>query len=567
MRSTTLFKQVLDLVPRRTLVESILLSVLAGSFEVLQLFSIIFVSGLFLESTPNNPLLRFDIFATLSIQVAVLCSVLIALTTTLIRSFCLTQINIRVFNIRTSIATDCWQALYELDAKIDMSEKINILGEKLNTFIFNAVHPIFIAGNSLIIALVLMVALFMVNPLVVAGFCVCAILLVILVIYPVANRLAAVSAEINSSAENSIRSVVDVHNFKLNVKQLGAKTAWAERFDQLQTNYSHELNVKTSYVGLVRIFIEGGIIFTILSGLYFASVSPGVADIGLATLVPVAFGFLRVLPLFTTLASLIQGFNASRNQIEGIAATLASIVGVEVSDREAVAQMSSPSGVLNLQEIRVTSGAFSIGDDFTLKVNEFRLQKGRINVVRGPTGAGKSQLCNNLIQRHLVLDCSSSTVVSADLAFDNKGSEDDHALFYSMPQSGRMAFMSVEENVTLLAGELKKGQLDSLLNTVCFRESELLVLDSMSKERDFSGLSGGQVQRLELARAVYSQKPILIMDEPTSALDHETSETVWQLLSDLAQDRFVIVITHDEAIPKDININTIKVYAGEVFVE
>ena len=567
MSSITLLKQVLRWVPRRALVESILLSVLAGSFEILQLFSIIFVSGVFLDSTPNHPLLRVDIFAALSVQAALFFAILVALTTTLIRSFCLTQINIRVFNIRTSIASDCWQALYEIDAKTDISEKINILGEKLNTFIFNAVHPIFIAGNSLIITTVLMVVLFLGNPLMVAGFCLCAVLLLILVIYPVANQLVAVSSEINSSAENTIRSVVDLHNFELNVKQVGAKAVWAERFDKLQAHYSHKLKVKTSYVALVRILIEGGIIVTVLSGLYLASVSPGVADIGLAALVPVAFGFLRVLPLFTTLASLIQGFNASRNQIEGIAATLDEIVGAEVIHRERVEQLPPPSDLLKLRDIRVTSGEFTVSEEFTLKVNEFRLKKGALNVVRGPTGSGKSQLCMNLTRRNLVFDYLSPIADSAELVFNYEASEPDHMLFYSMPQSGRMAFMSAEENVTLLAGKLKQGHLDSLLNTVSFRETERSTLYSMSNEGDFSGLSGGQVQRLEIARALYSQKPILIMDEPTSALDHETAETLWQLLSDLAQDRFVIVITHDAAIPEHININTIKVYAGEVFVE
>ena len=70
-------------------------------------------------------------------------------------------------------------------------------------------------------------------------------------------------------------------------------------------------------------------------------------------------------------------------------------------------------------------------------------------------------------------------------------------------------------------------------------------LDTMLGERG-SGLSEGQMQRLSVARAIFSGRPVLLLDEATSALDASTEA---QLLKNLRQleDRTVLIITHREA--------------------
>ena len=61
-----------------------------------------------------------------------------------------------------------------------------------------------------------------------------------------------------------------------------------------------------------------------------------------------------------------------------------------------------------------------------------------------------------------------------------------------------------------------------------------------------TGLSEGQMQRIAIARAIFSERPILMLDESTSALDEETEKNLLEQLKKLT-DRTVVIITHRPA--------------------
>lgn len=61
-----------------------------------------------------------------------------------------------------------------------------------------------------------------------------------------------------------------------------------------------------------------------------------------------------------------------------------------------------------------------------------------------------------------------------------------------------------------------------------------------------NNLSGGEKQRIAIARLLLSQPDIIVIDESTSAIDHQTSEAIYQLLKSTFSDAIVFVITHDQ---------------------
>ena len=77
-------------------------------------------------------------------------------------------------------------------------------------------------------------------------------------------------------------------------------------------------------------------------------------------------------------------------------------------------------------------------------------------------------------------------------------------------------------------------------------------------------LSGGQCQRVAIARALVNDPEILLADEPTGALDSETSVQVMDLLKEIANDRLVIMVTHNPELAKEYSTRIITLKDGEI---
>lgn len=79
-----------------------------------------------------------------------------------------------------------------------------------------------------------------------------------------------------------------------------------------------------------------------------------------------------------------------------------------------------------------------------------------------------------------------------------------------------------------------------------------------------SQLSGGQMQRVAIARAIINDPEILLADEPTGALDSKTSVQIMELLKEIAQDRLVVMVTHNPELADDYANRIIKLSDGQV---
>ena len=77
-------------------------------------------------------------------------------------------------------------------------------------------------------------------------------------------------------------------------------------------------------------------------------------------------------------------------------------------------------------------------------------------------------------------------------------------------------------------------------------------------------LSGGQMQRIAIARALVNNPDILLADEPTGALDSETSVQIMNLLSEIAKDKLVIMVTHNPELAEEYSTRIVKVLDGEI---
>ncbi len=196
-------------------------------------------------------------------------------------------------------------------------------------------------------------------------------------------------------------------------------------------------------------------------------------------------------------------------------------------------------------EIQFEKVSFSYEDEEGLVLNEldFRVRPGEKIALVGPSGGGKSTVLN-LLARFYDPKEGRVLVDGKDLKTLRLSSYLSHVA--TVDQSPFLFNRSIRENILLgKPGASEEEMLEAarIANVDSFVEALPLRFDAVVGERGAS-LSGGQLQRITIARAVIRDPRILLLDEATSALDTESERVVQEALDNLMRGRTSFIIAH-----------------------
>lgn len=194
-----------------------------------------------------------------------------------------------------------------------------------------------------------------------------------------------------------------------------------------------------------------------------------------------------------------------------------------------------------------------------LKDVSFEIEKGEICVIVGQSGAGKTTLLNVL--------GGMDTASSGEIYLDGKNISNlnrrqmenyrRHDIGFVFQFYNLIPNLTALENVEI-ASQLSKDPLDS--------EQILKEVGLENRMSNFPAqLSGGEQQRVSIARALAKNPKLLLCDEPTGALDYETGKAVLKLLQDCSREKgmTVLIITHNSALTAMAD-RVIKVKNGQI---
>jgi ABC-type transport system involved in cytochrome bd biosynthesis fused ATPase/permease subunit len=250
-------------------------------------------------------------------------------------------------------------------------------------------------------------------------------------------------------------------------------------------------------------------------------------SVGLISFLMVA-GF-RILPSYLRLqGSLIivrKGIGQSRSLLDSLASG-----ELNGTYREPSTKINSS----NPPEVRIESISYAYSDSEREIISEFSMtiHQGEKIAIRGPSGIGKSTLVDLILG---VIEPTSGSIK-----------------FVNIEKNFSASFMS--QHTTLIRGTLSENialgfnQPDEFEVLRLFKELHLdEVFDSHKKPNEIqldhqgSGISGGELQRIGLARALYHNPSLIVLDEPTSALDIESQMIISAVLAKLSNVTLLIV--------------------------
>ena len=246
----------------------------------------------------------------------------------------------------------------------------------------------------------------------------------------------------------------------------------------------------------------------------------------------------------------------------------------------------NPASIIDMSENRLElTDDFAPGEANFINVEDFKFFYGKkqalhginltipsrkVTAFIGPSGCGKSTLLRNFNRMNELIP---GVRHEGDITIHGTSIYDPSVEIIALRRRIGMVFqksnpfpMSIYENIVYplrIAGQRTRSVLDETVER-SLRSAALWdeVKDRLNESA--LGLSGGQMQRLCIARAVASQPEILLMDEPCSALDPIATAKVEELITELKKDFTIVIVTHNMQQASRVSELTAFFYLGNL---
>lgn len=197
---------------------------------------------------------------------------------------------------------------------------------------------------------------------------------------------------------------------------------------------------------------------------------------------------------------------------------------------------------LSIESIELKNIELEIDGQQILRNISLRIKTNEMIGIMGPSGAGKSSMVDVI--------CGLERPSSGRLLVNSEELTENHFTCYQrqiglVPQRIEVLDASVEENIALCLprNKISKSRIQEVLNLAQLTDT-FSATDEAKLGQAGTSISGGQIQRLGVARALYSDPAILVLDEATSALDRKTEISMMNMIEEIKGKKTIIIIAH-----------------------
>jgi len=345
------------------------------------------------------------------------------------------------------------------------------------------------------------------------------------------QRLITQRADIQSQLVDGIQGLADLLAFGRGKDRLDQIAATGERYGSTQRQMARISGVHSA---LGTLFTNLGLWLVLL--LVIPQVTAGnIKGVMLGTF---ALMTLASFEAVTPLPLAAQMWNASREAAKRLFEVVDAEPAVE-ENREKRIEISSQA---TLQFSNV-SFSYSPQNTPALKDITFTVPEGKSIAIVGPSGAGKSTLANLLLR---FWDYEVGEIALGEVSLKALDQDEVRKRIALVSQNSYLFNTTVRENLRLARRGVSQEEVESAARAAQihgFITSLPKGYDTLIGEQGLR-LSGGEHQRLVIARALLKDAPILILDEPTANLDPQTERQVLETLFEIMRGKTSLLITH-----------------------
>ncbi len=370
------------------------------------------------------------------------------------------------------------------------------------------------------------------------GFLLLMVLIAPIMIFPVryvgrhlryrSRSLQQTLGELSDIMAENLRGVVEVRSFNMQDRE-------RNRFDSKLKDYNRFAMKMAKYYHMTQPFME----LVAVTMVSFAFIYSYQNAIGFSAFAAIGAALFFTIDSLKRMARMFNGLQRSSGAFERIETVLVEEETVRDADDPVI--LTNPRGHIVIKDMQFHYGDAS--ERIDLEIPQLDIPVGTTCAFVGPSGAGKSTLAK-LLQRFY--DPQQGTLYFDGTDIRQISKDSLRAAIAFVPQAPVLFNGTVRENLLMARPDATDEEVFSAARQAHAEEFILNLPDGYDAVvgENAVRLSGGQRQRLALARAFLKDAPILILDEATSALDSESEEKIQQALSNLPDDRTLLIIAH-----------------------
>lgn len=199
--------------------------------------------------------------------------------------------------------------------------------------------------------------------------------------------------------------------------------------------------------------------------------------------------------------------------------------------------------------------SYNNNKSYVLRNIDVNIEKGQCVGIFGSSGAGKTTFINLILG--LLNSSKGKIIVDEKFIIDEKNTWQKEQIGY-VPQNIYMTDDTLKKNIAFGISE-SKINMNSLSNSI--KDAQLTeFLKKIPKGFETkigelgSRISGGEKQRIAIARALYHNPELLILDEPTSSLDENTEKDFFKVINELKKNKTILIISHKLSVLEDCDV-------------